>query len=1156
MICPNCATTNPPEARFCMNCGTALRPGDAPARTAGSVRQGPTDSREGFLGRYLPPEMLSKLEAARRQGGMAGERRVITMLFCDVKGSTAAAEQVDPEIWTEIMNGAFERMIRPIYQYEGTVPRLMGDAILAFFGAPVAHEDDPQRAVMAGLAIQAGMRPYADEMRRTYGLDFGLRVGINTGLVVVGEIGSDLRMEYTAIGDAINLAARMEQTAAPGTVQITEETHRFVAPLFDFEALGGIEVKGKAEPVVAYRVLGAKSEPGRLRGLEGTSSSLVGREAPLKLLHDRLDSLSSGEGAFVAVIGEAGLGKSSLVAAAQEDSGRTTGTTSQKSIGRDSESRESSLLWLRADGVAYSRSVSYFLWRQIVRRSLGAGDDEAPAHVRAKLGSQCRGAGLPENDIPFLEAMLAVESEESRQSLAAYEGEALVQRMTESVRHYLTDLARPGPLVLVLDDLHWADEASLALLLQAGELVSTQPIVVISMLRPDRDAPSWRVMQQAEEELGQRFSSIALEPLASDQARSLLANLLGIQAPQGRLSDAILVKAGGNPFFVEELIRSLLETKQIVREDGHWRVGENVSLMLPDTLRGVLGARIDRLPEAERHVLQMASVIGRTFDLRVLKRLVPEEGLEARLARLQDAGLIAGDAPGRFAQLREETPIKLEHATESTAGMEAAFRHVLIQEAAYDSILIKKRAELHREVGEALEQIHAGRTEEFAPLLAHHFHAAGDDRSLGYDVLAGDKAARLYANVEAATHYQGALETARRMGAETDRIADLYSKLGGVLELAGRYPEALATYEELRAYGRQQHAPNVELRALMAKGTIYSTPTALRDPVLGEQTMREALALSTAVGDRGMQTRLNWNMMLNYLHSGRLDPALEYGQQALALARQTGDRDQLAFVLNDLGRVLICRGEFDAAFAVIYEARRLWSEADNRVMLADNLGSEEEALFSMGRYEELLSVGAKALELCESMDNAWGLSYHRLLMGLAQFGRGRNVEAVELIRESIELGDRGGLIISSIAGRCDLAWCHGSRGEVEKGLALVQSAIETARANLPDWVVMPIAVKIRLHALRGERAAAEEAARGVELVPPTLPYPHYTMMVELARVELARLREDYEGMLAITEEALGRLKKVLPGEVPQLVAARLDALRALGREEREESGGR
>src|SRR5215216_1842796 len=299
MNCPHCQASNPKEAKFCMNCGGRLV--SASRVDTGNSKTTPLD-----LDRYLPQELVTKLESARARNSMLGERRVITMLFCDVKGSTTAAEKVDPELWTEIMNGIFEYMIRPIYKYEGLVPRLMGDAILAFFGAPITHEDDPQRAVLAGLDIQEGVRSYAKEVRRKHGLEFGLRVGINTGLVVVGEIGSDLRMEYTAIGDAINLAARMEQTADVGTIQISEDTYKLVAPFFDVEPLGEMEVKGKSAPIKTYRVLGVKSTPGQLRGLEGLTSPLVGREVQIASLKDRLKDLDKGAGAVVAVVGEAG----------------------------------------------------------------------------------------------------------------------------------------------------------------------------------------------------------------------------------------------------------------------------------------------------------------------------------------------------------------------------------------------------------------------------------------------------------------------------------------------------------------------------------------------------------------------------------------------------------------------------------------------------------------------------------------------------------------------------------------------------------------------------------------------------------------------------------------------------------------------------------
>src|SRR6266545_3338395 len=309
MKCPNCQTSNPEEAKFCMNCGHSL------AATVHATDRGidNVQVKDRSLDKFIPQELLTKIQAARAVDAMVGERRVITMLFCDVKGSTAAAEKVDPETWTDIMNGIFEYMIRPIYKYEGTVPRLMGDAILAFFGAPMAHEDDPQRAVLAGLEIQEGIKEYAEEIRLKHGLEFALRVGINTGLVVVGAIGSDLRMEYTAIGDAINLAARMEQTALPGSVQVTDETYRLVAPFFDFEALGEVEVKGKATPIKTYRPLRLKNSPGNLRGLEGLTSPLVGRERQLALLNGQIKQLKTGAGSFVAVIGEAGLGKSTLI---------------------------------------------------------------------------------------------------------------------------------------------------------------------------------------------------------------------------------------------------------------------------------------------------------------------------------------------------------------------------------------------------------------------------------------------------------------------------------------------------------------------------------------------------------------------------------------------------------------------------------------------------------------------------------------------------------------------------------------------------------------------------------------------------------------------------------------------------------------------------
>ena len=326
MTCPSCQTANPEGAKFCMSCGTALSaacpqcgtelPGGARfcLQCGHQLAEPESGAVQASLQQYIPKELLAKLESARAAGGMQGERRIVTMLFCDVQGSTAAAEKLDPEEWAEIMNGAFEHLIAPVYRYEGTLARLMGDAILAFFGAPITHEDDPQRAVLAALEIIERSMSYREEVQRTWGVDFNVRVGINTGLVVVGEVGSDLRVEYTAMGDAVNLAARMEQTAEPGTVQISEDTYRMVAPLFDIEDLGGVQVKGKEEPVQSYRVLRQSALPGQLRGIAGLDSAMVGREDEIRTLIDGIEALRNGHAQIFSVMGEAGLGKSRLVA--------------------------------------------------------------------------------------------------------------------------------------------------------------------------------------------------------------------------------------------------------------------------------------------------------------------------------------------------------------------------------------------------------------------------------------------------------------------------------------------------------------------------------------------------------------------------------------------------------------------------------------------------------------------------------------------------------------------------------------------------------------------------------------------------------------------------------------------------------------------------
>src|SRR5918994_563945 len=696
MNCPNCQTTNPEGARFCLNCGTQL---EVPARV---------DS----------------------------ERKYVTVLFADVVDSTGLGERLDPEQVAEIMNGAFAFFNASVKKYDGTVARLLGDAILAFFGAPVAHEDDAERAVRAGLDIQVAAKEYAEAVRRDFGVDFGVRVGINTGLAVLAAVGDEIRTEYTAMGDTTNVAARLQSAAEPGSVLISADTYHLVKQLFEFKPLGATEVRGKSAPIETYEVLSPRTVPGKVRGLEGEglSSPLVGRAAEFQLVHDKLEEVRQGRGAFVAVVGEAGLGKSRLLAEV-----RTTADS------------QPPVAWLEGRALSYEQAVTYYPWRQVIRQAIGAKEGEAPETVRERLHRDPCCGTMPEGDLQFLEVVLSVESGVTLEAVTALEGDELVDRIIEATRGYLRARADLMPTVIVLDDLHWADSASLELLLNVAGLVESWPLLIICLLRPDKDAPSWSAIEQARSQLGAHYTEIVLEPLDAAHSKELLGNLLYIEDLPESVRRLILNKAEGNPFFVEEVIRTLIDSGYIVRENGHWRATrEIVNVTIPDTLTGVLSARIDRLPENTKHVAQTAAVLGRIFEYRTLKTVCaaappPEqiEDVEPHLGVLTYEELV-----------RERT---------NHPELEYIFKHALTQEAAYEALLIRHRKEIHRRAGEVLERLFQGRT-ELASALAYHFRLGEAwQRAADYEMRAGEQAVKVYALREALEHYENAYQALEKI---------------------------------------------------------------------------------------------------------------------------------------------------------------------------------------------------------------------------------------------------------------------------------------------------------------------------------------------------------------------------------------------------------
>ncbi len=683
---------------------------------------------------------------------MRGERRVITALFCDVVNSTGLAENLDPEDWTEIMNGAFERLLEPIRRYDGTVAKLAGDAVLAFFGAPVAHEDDPQRAVLAALDMIAANQTYRDDVRKEYGIDFDVRIGINTGPVVVGDVGSSQAMEYTAMGDAVNVAARMEQTAAPGTIQISGDTHRLVAAYFDMEPLGGIEAKGKTQPVPAYRVLGRADDSDPSRRAERVGAPLIGRDRELAKLKAALANVLNGRGGIVSIIGEAGLGKSRLVAELYKE---------WVSSGRGDDG------WDTAHGVPYDASRPFGLFQNFARNMFGIELDDPPDLIHSKVDGGLRATGASDEVISLcsvaLERVIAAKVLHEAKDFPA---EVVRRDIYDTVLPAWVEATRAGPRIMVVDDLQWVDSASIDLLIHLFKLAEDQPLLFVCVFRPERQSPAWQVKIRADTDYPHRYQEIRLEPLGAEDTDALISALLKIADLPADLHKLILGKTDGNPYFVEEVVRSLIDQGVVERDATglKWKAGALVSdIAIPDSIQALLMARIDRLDEQTKSTLQAASVIGRAFYFRILETISELAiALDKQINTLERAEL-----------LREAA---------RNPELEYMFRHDLARDAAYNTILNRKRREFHRRVAEAIEKLFPERLEEHAHRLAQHFELAGDHESaMKYYAMAGEAAEGLHATAESTGHYAHALEAARQCGAGADVIARLQAKSGGAL---------------------------------------------------------------------------------------------------------------------------------------------------------------------------------------------------------------------------------------------------------------------------------------------------------------------------------------------------------------------------------------
>jgi ABC-type oligopeptide transport system substrate-binding subunit/class 3 adenylate cyclase len=780
MKCQNCSRTNREDARFCQNCGQPLEHGCADCGTlnpaaasfcnhCGAALSG-QPNRLGALRQAAPPALQEKVQAA--SASIEGARKPVTILFTDIVGSSSLAEKLDPEEWKEIVSGAHQRVSEAIYRYEGTIAQLLGDGVLAFFGAPITHEDDPVRAVRAGLDIQVSIEEYARGLKG-YVDNFQLRVGINTGTVVVGSVGSDMHMEYLAIGDAVNLAARLQSEARPGHVLISEGTAKLVRSAFDLADQAEIRVKGKAEPVTVLEVTDRKAVPSPRRGIEGLVAPMVGRVEDLAALKAALAELTAGHGQIVAILGEAGIGKSRLVDEARLDPSLI------------------SLRWLEGRSLSYGGALPFWAITQLINNDLGLSDGDPEVRIKAALRKRLAGlfAGHAEEVFPYLAHLMGVKvDDEADRRLQSLDGETLKRQVLWSAAEYFQRIAAEQPTVLVLEDLHWADPSTLEALESLLALTDRSPLGLVLVARIERDHGSWLLKLSAETNYAHRFTQMQLRTLTSTDSNELVNRLLVEADLPERIRKLILEHSEGNPFYLEEVIRSLIEQGALAREGTTWKATAEIDdVEIPATLQGVLLARIDRLQEDVRRTLQLASVIGRTFLYRLLESIaLAERELDKHLSLLQRADLV--------------------HEKSRRPELEYIFKHSLTQEAAYDSLLLERRREFHRRVGEALEHLFADRQEEFYGLLAHHFDAAGErQKAIDYLIKAGDGARVQDASEEAIQYYRRAIELLELEGG-TRRLIKTWLKLGLIYQVNFRFEQAHQANETAFELERGTHA--------------------------------------------------------------------------------------------------------------------------------------------------------------------------------------------------------------------------------------------------------------------------------------------------------------------------------------------------------------
>ncbi|HKZ86155.1 MAG TPA: adenylate/guanylate cyclase domain-containing protein [Anaerolineae bacterium] len=999
-------------------------------------------------------EKLAALEAALhapafhpKESDAEGERKVVTILFADISGFTALSETLDPEQVTDIANACFQSLTDAVTRYGGTIDKYLGDAVMALFGAPDAHEDDPERAIHAALEMQSALRQTISQLSPVTG-NLTLHIGVNTGPVVAGAVGAAGLRDYTVMGDAVNLASRLKDVAPIGHIYVGPETYRQTSRLFEFAPLAPMRIKGKRDPVQIYEVRGRAASPGTMRGIEGLRSPLVGRGDELDLLNARLRSLPEGKGSIVALTGEAGLGKSRLIS--ELHVAMHTANTYNDPGPHAHLSGESAVLWLEGRCTSFTQSVSYSLIAQVLRSYFGLSGslDASEALERLQEALEAVLPGQGDELAPYLGTLLGWQVGGER--VRYLDAEALQRQIFYSVRRFVGGLSMQTPLVIVLDDLHWIDEASLVLLESLLQLVEDHPLMMVWAFRPGAEQTGIQQLAgRFAQDGSQHFYQVDLRPLADDMSQALVRLLLARSDLPEPIQAAIVERAEGNPFYLEEVIRTLIESGLLIERGGRWVVDpqipdveSRIRSALPDTLIGVLTARIDRLPEQPKRALGIASVVGRSFSRRLMTELIGSQAaVDEALAELERSGLVESG---------EATPLG---GAQAAWGPTYSFRHVLAQEAAYNMLLQRRRVQLHGEIGGALERLHWDEVDEYAALLAYHYDRSQNDaKAITYGLRAGRAALRVYANREAAGFFARVVNRLRESEAEDAQLAEALEALGDARSASGEVNAAIGFWQEALVmhtrFGGRESAARLNRKLGNAWFTRGDRARAIESYRRGIDAVSDLPPGETLAGLYAELGRV-------YFRAGQDAQAIDWAARALDLAESMGSAETASLALNTLGIARARGGELAHGIAEV--ERGLQIAIDNDLPVAacrayTNLGM----LYGAVDHSRAVQLCQQGLALARKIGDLYYQSWLQSSLASTYCSLVGNWErGVAAARASIDLdlqmGHRAHLAVPVVL----LAQIYQCHGMLEESLRAYREALALAEESGEPQMLFP-----------------------------------------------------------------------------------------------------